>query len=197
QPVQPLAQQPLAQQPLAQQPLLQTPPVQPQPQLQLQQQADCAYISDLSQAQLRSTNEKKADVKDITVLEHTLSAGSCIKPNLKLFEEYLAAQAEVAADLTWHYNETMCNQQDGTTTPKVPLHCKLRLSAFINQQQANQLLINRLKKRFSQDDVFILGNWSASMTQFHEPIHGKGWRTLLKRGRFNVYLIDEYLTSKT
>ncbi|KAJ1765261.1 hypothetical protein LPJ54_005372, partial [Coemansia sp. RSA 1824] len=44
QPVQPLAQQPLAQQPLAQQPLLQTPPVQPQPQLQLQQQADCAYI---------------------------------------------------------------------------------------------------------------------------------------------------------
>ncbi|KAJ2176819.1 hypothetical protein EV181_006732, partial [Coemansia sp. RSA 532] len=142
-------------------------------------------------------NEKKADVKDITVLEHTLSAGSCIKPNLKLFEEYLAAQAEVAADLTWHYNETMCNQQDGTTTPKVPLHCKLRLSAFINQQQANQLLINRLKKRFSQDAVFILGNWSASMTRFHEPIRGKGWRTLLKRGGFDVYLIDEYLTSKT
>ncbi|KAJ1785408.1 hypothetical protein LPJ67_003962, partial [Coemansia sp. RSA 1938] len=142
-------------------------------------------------------NKKKADVKDITALERTLSAGSCIKPNLKLFEEYLAARAEVAADLTRHYNETMCNQQDGATTPKVPLHRKLRLSAYINRQRADQLLINRLKKRFSQDAVFILGNWSASMTRFHEPIRGKGWRTLLKRGGFDVYLIDEYLTSKT
>ncbi|KAJ2177072.1 hypothetical protein GGF45_003424, partial [Coemansia sp. RSA 551] len=224
---------------LVQQPLLQTSPVQ------LQQQADCAYISDLSQAQLQSTvgccvlvdpgrqdllfmmhekstvqekcvyrhtcsqqrketrvtkyrkilqNEKTADV---AAAERRLGAGSCIKPNLKLFEEYLAARAEVAADLTRHYNETMCNQQDGATTPKVPLHRKLRLSAYINHQRADQLLINRLKKRFSQDAIFILGNWSASMTRFHEPIRGKGWRTLLKRGGFDVYLIDEYLTSKT
>ncbi|KAJ2476201.1 hypothetical protein IWW56_005051 [Coemansia sp. RSA 2131] len=35
------------------------------------------------------------------------------------------------------------------------------------------------------------------MAKFHEPIRGKGWRTLLKRGGFTVYLIDEYLTSKT
>ncbi|KAJ2666361.1 hypothetical protein IW148_001080 [Coemansia sp. RSA 1199] len=42
-----------------------------------------------------------------------------------------------------------------------------------------------------------MGNWSAPMTRFHEPIRGKGWRTLLKRGGFDVYLIDEYLTSKT
>ncbi|KAJ2720233.1 hypothetical protein H4S00_003280, partial [Coemansia sp. D1744] len=224
---------------LVQQPLLQTSPVQ------LQQQADCAYISDLSQAQLQSTvgccvlvdpgrqdllfmmhekstvqekcvyrhtcsqqrketrvtkyqkilqNEKTADV---AAAERCLGAGSCIKPNLKLFEEYLVAQAEVAADLTRHYNEIMCNQQDGTTTPKVPLHRKLRLSAYINHQRANQLLINCLKKRFSQDAIFILGNWSASMTQFHEPICGKGWQTLLKRGRFDIYLIDKYLTSKT
>ncbi|KAJ1859498.1 hypothetical protein GGH12_000453 [Coemansia sp. RSA 1822] len=41
-----------------------------------------------------------------------------------------------------------------------------------------------------------MGNWSAPMTRFHEPIRGKGWRTL-KRGGFDVYLIDEYLTSKT
>ncbi|KAJ2215766.1 hypothetical protein EV180_006042, partial [Coemansia sp. RSA 518] len=69
-------------------------------------------------------NEKTADV---AAAERRLGAGSCIKPNLKLFEEYLAARAEVAADLTRHYNETMCNQQDGTTTPKVPLHRKLWL----------------------------------------------------------------------
>ncbi|KAJ2503665.1 hypothetical protein GGH96_000005 [Coemansia sp. RSA 1972] len=79
----------------------------------------------------------------------------------------------------------------------VPLHCKLRLSAYLNQQRADQLLMNRLKKRFSQDAVFILGNWGAPMAKFHEPIRGKGWRTLLKRAGFDVYLIDEYLTSQT
>ncbi|KAJ2499739.1 hypothetical protein GGH96_003250 [Coemansia sp. RSA 1972] len=140
---------------------------------------------------------KKVDVADIAVLEHTLKAGSFTKPDLTLFEEYLAARAKVEAELTDFYNETMCRQRDGATTPMVPLHRKLQLSAYINWQRADQLLMNRLKKRFSQDAVFILGNWGAPMTKFHEPIHGKGWRTLLKRAGFTVYLIDEYLTSKT
>ncbi|KAJ2126830.1 hypothetical protein IW136_006571, partial [Coemansia sp. RSA 678] len=69
-------------------------------------------------------DEKTAD---IAAAERRLNAGSYVVPDLQLFEEYLAARAEVAADLTRHYNETMCNQQDGATTPKVPLHRKLRL----------------------------------------------------------------------
>ncbi|KAJ2481728.1 hypothetical protein IWW56_001537 [Coemansia sp. RSA 2131] len=139
-------------------------------------------------------NEKTADV---AAAERKLSAGSYIKPDLKLFEEYLVARADVAERLTRFYNRTMCNQRVGATMPEVPLHRKLRLSAYINRKRADQLLVNRLRKRFSQDAVFILGNWSASMTRFHEPIRGKGWRTLLKRAGFDVYLIDEYLTSKT
>ncbi|KAJ2502573.1 hypothetical protein GGH96_000977 [Coemansia sp. RSA 1972] len=212
-----------------------TEPVQPE------QQADCTYISDLSQATLqgmtgrcvlvdpghqdllfmvheKSTieektftvtkhqkiceHEKKADKGGIAALERTLSAGSYIKPDLALFEEYLKARAEVEAELTQHYNETMCHQKVGATTPKVPLHRKLRLSAYINRQQADQLLVNRLRAKFKPEEsdlelIFIMGNWSAPTTRFHEPIRGKGWRTLLKRAGFEVYLIDEYLTSKT
>ncbi|KAJ2655688.1 hypothetical protein IW148_005955 [Coemansia sp. RSA 1199] len=140
--------------------------------------------------------EKKADIADIAALERTLSAGSYIKPDLKLFEEYLAARAEVAERLTRFYNRTMCRQQVGATTPEVPLHRKLRLSAFINRKRAaDQLLVNRLRKRFTSDAIFVMGNWGAPMTRFHEPIRGKFWRTLLKRGGFTVYLIDEHLTS--
>ncbi|KAJ2502293.1 hypothetical protein GGH96_001228 [Coemansia sp. RSA 1972] len=140
---------------------------------------------------------KKMDVADIAALERTLKAGSFTIPNLKLFKEYLAAWAKVEAELTDFYNETMCRQQVGATMPMVPLHRKLRLSAYVNQQRADQLLVNRLRERFSPDAVFILGNWGASMAKFHEPIRSKGWRTLLKRAGFTVYLIDEYLTSKT
>ncbi|KAJ2499420.1 hypothetical protein GGH96_003569 [Coemansia sp. RSA 1972] len=48
---------------------------------------------------------KKADTEDITALECTLGAGSCIKPDLKLFKEYLEAQALVADQLTIFYNK--------------------------------------------------------------------------------------------
>ncbi|KAJ2476202.1 hypothetical protein IWW56_005052 [Coemansia sp. RSA 2131] len=171
----PLSYQPLSYQPAQQpQPPAQQPPQQPQlVQRQRQQQADCAYIYELSQAQLQSTagrcvlvdpgrrdllymmheessvasknvyrymrsqqrketrvkkyrkileNEKTADV---AALERKLSAGSYIKPDLKLFEEYLAARADVAVELTRFYNKTMCNQRVGATTPEVPLHRRL------------------------------------------------------------------------
>ncbi|KAJ2122477.1 hypothetical protein IW147_003345 [Coemansia sp. RSA 720] len=244
---QPLSYQPLSYQPAQQpQPPPQQPPQQTQPvQRQQQQQADCAYISELSQAQLQSTTgrcvlvdpgrrdlldsgcsdrrfcrppcsfrvtckqRKETRVKkyrkilenkktaEVAAAERKLNAGSYLKTDLKLFEEYLAARADVAVELTRFYNESMCRQRVGAMTPEVSLHRKLRLSAFINRKRADQLLVNRLRQRFSQDAVFILGNWSAPMAKFHEPIRGKGWRTLLKRARFDVYLIDEYLTSKT
>ncbi|KAJ2232662.1 hypothetical protein GGH97_006004 [Coemansia sp. RSA 475] len=144
---------------------------------------------------------KKASSAGIAALERTLGAGSCIKPDLNQFKVYLAARAEVAARLTAFYNETMSRQQDGATTPKVPLHRKLRLSTYIKHQQADQRLVKQLRTKFKPKEsdpepIFIMGNWSAPMTRFHEPIRGKGWRTLLKRGGFDVYLIDEYLTSK-
>ncbi|KAJ2214407.1 hypothetical protein IW143_003706, partial [Coemansia sp. RSA 520] len=134
---------------------------------------------------------KKVHSVDIAALERTLGAGSCIKPDLDQFKVYLAARAEVAARLTAFYNETMSRQQDGATTPKVPLHRKLRLSTYIKRQQADQRLVKQLRTKFKPKEsdpepIFILGNWSAPMTRFHEPIRGKGWRTLLKRGGFDV-----------
>ncbi|KAJ1858201.1 hypothetical protein LPJ76_001162 [Coemansia sp. RSA 638] len=197
----------------------QQPPPQTQPVQRQQKQADCAYISELSQEQLQSTAGRcvlvdpgrrdllfmlheestvaEKQMAEVAALERTLSAGSFTIPGLDLLKEYLTARAEVAIKLTRHCNKTMCPQRVGATTPEVPLHCNLRLSVYVNRQRADQLLIKRLRERFSQDVVFILGNWGAPMAKFHEPIRGKGWRTLLKRAGFTVYLIDEYLTSKT
>ncbi|ORE10981.1 hypothetical protein BCV72DRAFT_329631, partial [Rhizopus microsporus var. microsporus] len=41
-----------------------------------------------------------------------------------------------------------------------------------------------------------MGNWSAPHARYHEPICSLGFRRLLKKHRFQVYLIDEYKTSK-
>ncbi|KAJ2634197.1 hypothetical protein IW137_004463, partial [Coemansia sp. RSA 1287] len=147
---------------------------------------------------------KKADAEDIAEAERSLGAGSCVKPDLELFKEYLVARAQVADKLTRFYNETYTVHPTSThkihkDKPKAevrayPLHRKLRLSAYVNQKQADQRLINKLRKEFGPNAVIIIGDWSAPMNRFHEPIRGKSWRTLLKRGGFEVYLIKEYLT---
>ncbi|KAJ2502255.1 hypothetical protein GGH96_001190 [Coemansia sp. RSA 1972] len=144
---------------------------------------------------------KKADDEDIAALECTLSAGSFIKPDLNLYKVYLAARVEVATKLTVFYNKTMSWQRDGATTFEVPLHQKLRFSVYIKRQQADDRLVKKLRAKFKPkktdpEPIFIMGNWSAPMTKFHEPIQGKGWRRLLKHAGYEVYLIDEYLTSK-
>ncbi|KAJ1854236.1 hypothetical protein LPJ76_004188 [Coemansia sp. RSA 638] len=51
--------------------------------------------------------------------------------------------------------------------------------------------------KFKPNAVIVIGDWLAPMNRYHEPIWGKSWQTLLKHGRFDVYLIKEYLTSKT
>ncbi|KAJ2542725.1 hypothetical protein GGF49_002675, partial [Coemansia sp. RSA 1853] len=139
---------------------------------------------------------------DVAAAERTLGAGSYLKPDLDSYKVYLRSRVLVAAKLTWFYNHTMSRQRDGATTREVPLHWKLRLSGYIKRQQADQRLVKRLRAKFKPKEsdpepVFIMGNWSAPMTRFHEPIRGKGWRTLLKHSGFTVYLIDEYSASKT
>ncbi|KAJ2657611.1 hypothetical protein IW148_005091 [Coemansia sp. RSA 1199] len=59
------------------------------------------------------------------------------------------------------------------------------------------LVADRLRDKFKPNAVIVIGDWSAPMNRYHEPIWGKSWQTLLKHGRFDVYLIKEYLTSKT
>ncbi|KAJ2666734.1 hypothetical protein IW148_000724 [Coemansia sp. RSA 1199] len=164
------------------------------------------YTRNQQRVETKQTKYKKifqqVKTAEVAAAERTLSAGSYLKPDLDSYKVYLAARADVAAKLTWFYNHTMSRQRDDATTPEVPIHRKLRLSGYIKRQQADQRLVKRLRAKFKpkesdSEPVFIMGNWSAPMAKFHEPIQGKGWRTLLKRGGFDIYLIDEHLTSKT
>ncbi|KAJ2882423.1 hypothetical protein H4R27_003455 [Coemansia aciculifera] len=109
-------------------------------------------------------------------------------------------------------------------TPKTyPLHRKLNLSAYINKQQADHRLVKSIREKFSlplkpdesgeltilgepgepsikrgdprADPVVNVGNWSASMVKYQEPIRGKSWRAMLKRNGLLVFLVNEFRTS--
>ncbi|PHZ14529.1 uncharacterized protein RHIMIDRAFT_275382, partial [Rhizopus microsporus ATCC 52813] len=107
------------------------------------------------------------------------------------FGRFLQARSEQSAVLSRFYGHTITNHDNG-----YPLFRKIRLSAYFNRQRADQKLIQDLRARFGEDAVFVMGNWSAPHARYHEPIRGLGFRRLLKKHEFQVYLIDEYRTSR-
>ncbi|KAJ2477044.1 hypothetical protein IWW56_004564 [Coemansia sp. RSA 2131] len=150
---------------------------------------------------------EKVKPAEVVEAEQSLGAGSCVKSDLELYKVYLVARERVADTLTHFYNKIYTVHPTSThqihkDKPKSKvraflLHHKLQLSAYVNQKQADQCLIKKLQEEFEPNAIIVIGDWSAPMTRFHEPIRSKSWRTLLKRGGFDVYLIKEYLTSKT
>ncbi|KAJ2479773.1 hypothetical protein IWW56_002876 [Coemansia sp. RSA 2131] len=149
---------------------------------------------------------EKVKPAEVAEAERSLGAGSCVKPNLESYKVYLVARERVADTLTRFYNKTYTvhptsSHQIHKGKPKsevqsFPLHRKLRLSAYVNRKQADQRLIKKLRDKFKPNAVIVIGDWSVPTNRYHEPIRGKSWRTL-KRGEFDVFLIKEYLTSKT
>ncbi|KAJ1787206.1 hypothetical protein LPJ59_005776, partial [Coemansia sp. RSA 2399] len=78
-----------------------------------------------------------------------------------------------------------------------PFHRRLHSCAFQQQLQADQRLVKSIIGGRDPKPAVILGNWSAPMTRYHEPIHGRGMRRMLRRHKLKVVLIDEFRTSKT
>ncbi|KAJ2258268.1 hypothetical protein GGI13_000653 [Coemansia sp. RSA 455] len=121
------------------------------------------------------------------------------------FLDYIAARTRVWDVLRRFYSETMNTHSKSThqihSDPShvacdYPFHRKLKLNAFINQQQADERLKRNMIRKFGADLIMVCGNWSASMVANHAPIRGRGWRTKFKKFGFPTYLFDEYRTSK-
>ncbi|KAI7893380.1 uncharacterized protein EV154DRAFT_417082 [Mucor mucedo] len=69
-----------------------------------------------------------------------------------------------------------------------PLHRKLQLTAYSRIKKGNE--------QFVVDAVYVMSNWSAPNTRFHEPIRGLGFRRLLQKAGKRVHLIDKFRTSQ-
>ncbi|KAJ1662191.1 hypothetical protein EV178_006080, partial [Coemansia sp. RSA 1646] len=107
------------------------------------------------------------------------------------FKKFIEVQAEVWPLLNKFYS---CTQTNSTTNKKL-LHQQLRLAAYLNSQRADHTLANLIREQFGLDPVLVLGNWSAAMCKYHEPIRGVGMRSMLRKHGFKVYLLDEFRTS--
>ncbi|PIA13712.1 hypothetical protein COEREDRAFT_48379 [Coemansia reversa NRRL 1564] len=113
---------------------------------------------------------------------------NCISPVLRGFYE----NHQTIESLTHQIHK----EHGGFKLHRYPLHWKLQLSVYINQQQADARLARNLREKFGAYPVLVLviGNWSAPNVRFHAPIRSVGLRDMLQAYRFKVYLIDEYCT---
>ncbi|KAJ1663723.1 hypothetical protein EV178_004763 [Coemansia sp. RSA 1646] len=123
--------------------------------------------------------------------EQRLAEVSCTAVDPGQFKRFIEVQAEVWPLLSKFYSCTQTN----STTNKRPLHRQLRLAAYLNSQRADHVLANLIREQFGPDPVLVLGNWSAGMCKYHEPIQGVGMRRMLRKHGFKVYLLDEFRTS--
>ncbi|KAG1052407.1 hypothetical protein G6F43_005459 [Rhizopus delemar] len=63
----------------------------------------------------------------------------------------------------YYLNEDHPAEEDQGASGFLPFR-KMKLSSFIDQQQAGKWLAKKLSERFGNDAILILGNWSAGNT---------------------------------
>ncbi|KAJ1765951.1 hypothetical protein IW140_006320 [Coemansia sp. RSA 1813] len=136
------------------------------------------------------------DSNETKAAEARLAAFSCTSIFPGKYEQYVRTRAAVWPVLSKFYTNTMTTSKNGNSPQ--PIHRKLRQSAHIKQQQADEQLAKSIRVTCDDENpTVILGNWSAPMARYHEPIRGVGFRRMLRKKGCQVYLIDEFRTSKT
>ncbi|KAJ1892819.1 hypothetical protein LPJ81_005484, partial [Coemansia sp. IMI 209127] len=130
--------------------------------------------------------------------ENELSVGAqCTTTSANEYQEYIVKWAQAYPMLNEFYAKYRTHHKSKYWPEGQPFHRRLRSCAFQQQLQADQRLVKSIVGGRDPKPAVIIGNWSASMIRYHEPIRGKGMRRMLKRHKLKVVLIDEYRTSKT
>ena len=131
---------------------------------------------------LKSTT--KVDGKTVKEWEAELSAFNRKTLSFEAFKVYADKKNEMNYKLLTFYQQRLFR--------------KLKWNAFMNKKRSEARMTNRFKEIFgSPEDVVIgFGDWEQRKhMKFKEPTKGKGFRTLLRKAGYNVYLVDEYRTS--
>ncbi|KAG0867331.1 hypothetical protein G6F16_008848 [Rhizopus arrhizus] len=137
-------------------------------------------------------NNLKRD--EVITAELSLSHFKPSTVNKDRFAEYLQERAEVTPAMKAYYLKEDRPVEDQRTGSFLPFR-KIKLSSFINQQQADKRPAKKLREKFGNDAILIVGNWLAGNVKYHESIRGVGMRRILGKEGFRMYLLDKFRTS--
>ncbi|KAL0217706.1 hypothetical protein RCL1_008286 [Eukaryota sp. TZLM3-RCL] len=131
-------------------------------------------------------NENGDIIQSINELTNELSTHDHKTLDIQKFQRYVRAKLRYNNLLKEIYNNKIWRRH--------------RFFKYQNTQRSEAELINRIKgitQKKPNDVVIGFGDWEQCRNRKGKaPTKGKGLRTLLKRNGFNVFLVDEYRTSK-
>ncbi|CAK9204202.1 unnamed protein product [Sphagnum troendelagicum] len=75
---------------------------------------------------------------------------------------------------------------------------RMKMLSFIERQRTEAKMIREFKEKFGSGEevVVAIGDWEQRQhRKFKESTKGKGFRTLLHKASYDVYLVNEFRTS--
>ena len=127
---------------------------------------------------------KKIEDKSVIEIETELSNYNSKTSNMTDFIDYLYCKNKINYNLFEFYNQEY--------------HRKFKLNRYINTQKSESKMINNFKRIYGDDCNVIFGDYDKGSNNMKgkEPVICKKFRRLFKNNGYNVYLINEFRTSK-
>ncbi len=119
----------------------------------------------------------------VSQLETELSYYDSKTTDLEQFSNYVTAKLTL-----YHQVEQFYCQE---------IFRKFTLQRYRNTKNSEYKLIKNMKEKYGSSAVIGFGDWEQKKhRKYKEPTKGKGLRKLLRQFGFEVYLVDEFRTSK-
>jgi len=126
----------------------------------------------------------KIDGRTIIEYETELSNFNRKTLDITKFKEYIQAKNRINHILFGFYAKQLFR--------------KLKFGRYINTKRSEIKMISNFKKIFGkpEDVVICIGDWEQKkQMKFKEPTLGIGIRTLFRKNKYKVFLVDEFRTS--
>ena len=133
---------------------------------------------------IKMKRQETIDEKKVQKLEDELSKFNRKTLNFENFKKYVREKNRINVYLKKFYSKEIFR--------------KFKLDTFINIKRDEQNMINEFKKKYGNPDEIVIcfGDFEEKKhMKFKEPTKGKGLRTLFRKNKYEVYLVDEHKTS--
>jgi len=129
---------------------------------------------------------KSNKIQGKTIIEYETELSSYNRKTLNIykFKEYLQTKNRINHILFEFYQRELFR--------------KLKFGRYINTKRNEQKMISNFRKIFGtpEDVVVCIGDWQQKkQMKFKEPTLGIGMRSLFRKNKYKVYLVDEFRTS--
>ena len=128
--------------------------------------------------------KEKIEGRKVQELEDELSKLNRKTLDFEKFKEYIRQKNSVNVYLKKFYSREIFR--------------KFKLDTFINIQRDEQNMINEFKAKYGNPNevVICFGDFEQKKhMKFKEPTKGKGMRTVFRKNKYEVYLVDEFRSS--